>query len=423
MVASCKEKETPLFNTTLQLKLENENVAIEGVSVVMTDGTAEYAAISDSKGQVAFKVPAGAYSVSASGTFFVEGVRTAYNGSDNIVVSVDNTFFITLKKSVSSQLIIKELYTGGCQKNDASGGFANDKYVILYNNSETEVDASNTVFCFAAPYNGNGTNKYYTDGKLLYEDANWIPAYGAIWWFKESVKIPAYSQIVIAVLQAVNQTTTYSNSVDLSKSDYYWMSNDGITAYNPAKPVYAVSENIPKSHYLTCEPYTQGTSWALSLSAPAFYIGKMDSATAKAISLDADNYDKTLGTAKAFYVVKFPKANVVDAIEVWSGANIDKSQVRFPADINSGYVAQTATYQGYTLYRNVDKTATEALPENEGKLVYNYAGGTADIEKGTTDPSGIDAEASIAAGAHIIYSDTNNSATDFHQRKVASLKK
>ena len=41
----------------------------------------------------------------------------------------------------------------------------------------------------------------------------------------------------------------------------------------------------------------------------------------------------------------------------------------------------------------------------------------------STDLSGIDAEASIANGAHIIYMDTNNSMNDFHQRKVASLKK
>ena len=70
----------------------------------------------------------------------------------------------------------------------------------------------------------------------------------------------------------------------------------------------------------------------------------------------------------------------------------------------------------------MDKEATEALPENEGKIVYNYAGGTQDVN-GSTDPSGIDAEASIAAGAHIIYLQTNDSGKDFHQRSVSSLKK
>jgi hypothetical protein len=67
---------------------------------------------------------------------------------------------------------------------------------------------------------------------------------------------------------------------------------------------------------------------------------------------------------------------------------------------------------GHTLYRNVDKGATEALPENEGKLVYGYA----------ADPCGIDAEASIKNGAHIVYMDTNNSSNDFHERQTCSLK-
>jgi len=112
---------------------------------------------------------------------------------------------------------------------------------------------------------------------------------------------------------------------------------------------------------------------------------------------------------------------VVDAVEVWSAANVDKSQVRFSADVNVGYLPVT-NKMGYSVYRNVDKEATEALEENAGKLVYNYSGGTTDVE-GSTDPSGIDAEASIANGAHIIYSETNDSGKDFHQRKVASLKK
>ena len=82
----------------------------------------------------------------------------------------------------------------------------------------------------------------------------------------------------------------------------------------------------------------------------------------------------------------------------------------------------------FSYYRNVDKSATEALEENQGKLVYNYHYGTFDVfnagntDRGSTDPSGIDAEASIKNGAHIIYLDTDNSTNDFHQRSQASLK-
>jgi hypothetical protein len=61
---------------------------------------------------------------------------------------------------------------------------------------------------------------------------------------------------------------------------------------------------------------------------------------------------------------------------------------------------------------------TEELPENQGKLIYNYALGAGE----STDPSGIDAEASIRNGAHIVYQDTNNSTADFHERQKCSLR-
>jgi hypothetical protein len=85
--------------------------------------------------------------------------------------------------------------------------------------------------------------------------------------------------------------------------------------------------------------------------------------------------------------------------------------------VNVGYISYTNNY-GNTLYRNVDKAATEAILGNAGKLVYNYSLGVGE----STDPSGIDAEASIRNGAHIIYKETNNTTQDFHQRSRASLR-
>ena len=67
----------------------------------------------------------------------------------------------------------------------------------------------------------------------------------------------------------------------------------------------------------------------------------------------------------------------------------------------------------------MDEEWTLELPENQGRLVYGYALGT----DGSTDPSGIDAEASMAKGAHIIYQDTNNASEDFHERQKCSLRK
>lgn len=421
--AAC-EQLPKLATITIQLKADGAAFAQSDVTVTVlsTSGT-KFESTTNSNGEASFLLPMGTYSASATYKTAAGGISVTYNGSNsNVVAAVNGTtsYTIDLNRVENQQIVIKELYFGGCTNPSTSKGYTDDAYVILYNNSELEADASEIVFSFAAPYNSFGSNKYYTDGKLLYENENWIPAYGAIWWFQSPVKIPAYSQIVVAIFGAIDHTATVSTSVNLADPSYYWMSNSGIAAYTAKK--YAAADAIPAANYLTTVPISQGTAWTMSNSSPGFYIGRMASADAKSLSENVDAFDTTLGTTKPFYVAKFPKANVVDAVEVWSSANIAKSQVRFSADINTGYVGITNN-KGYTVYRNVDKEATEALAENAGKLVYDYAGGTADIDGGSTDPSGIDAEASIAAGAHIIYSETNDSSKDFHQRKVATLKK
>ena len=271
------------------------------------------------------------------------------------------------------------------------------------------------------PGNAHAKNAYYNaDDKLIYEDAGWIPAYSAIWTFDTPVTIPAYSQIVIAVFGAIDHTKTVTASVNLDNAEYYWMQkNDQFTMDK-----YVVSESIPTTHYLSCTPHNSGKAWVISNSCPAVFIGKMAKADVEALVANKDGDDTTAGTTAAAAVPKFPSANVVDCVDLWSAANIEKSKGRFPAILNTSYVAITNNL-GHSVYRNVDKAATEALPENEGKLVYDYAGGTFDEAAGTgsTDASKIDAEASIAAGAHIIYSDTNDSGKDFHERKTQSLKK
>ena len=113
---------------------------------------------------------------------------------------------------------------------------------------------------------------------------------------------------------------------------------------------------------------------------------------------------------------KVPTNWILDGVEVFGASVVAKSKKRFTPEVDGGYVLLTNKL-GHSLYRNVDKARTEALPENAGKLIYNYSMGVS-----AGDPSNIDAEASIKNGAHIIYMDTNNSTNDFHERKEFSLR-
>ena len=413
---ACKKDESAKVNdVTVQVLIDNEPVT-DAVEVTVTDKSSSTAYKATTvNGTATFRLVAGIYEASA--TLYKES--SIYNGTNSSVTVVDsgaNAFTLNLAESTTSQVIIKELYFGGCMDNEGAKDYALDKYVILYNNSPLEADAGKMAFAIGSPANSNGTNFYLKDGKLTYSD--YIPAWNAVWWFQKDVKIAPYSQIVISITGAINHTETYNNSVDLSKADYVFYDPE---VFNKASDYPAPSASIPADNYLKTYCYGMGTAWTISKTSPAFFIFSPEGTTTKAFVTNTDNIESPTGKP-AFNCAKIPLAWVKDGVDVFDNANIQKSNKRLLDSVDAGYVGFT-NKNGYTIYRNVDKEATEALAENEGKLVYNYAGGTADVEGGSTDPSGIDAEASIAKGAHIIYKDTNNSRNDFHQRKVASIKK
>lgn len=408
---------TKINTVTINVLVDNEKISdVVDVTLKSKSTSTSYVA-STTAGTATFNVAAGIYEATA--TLYKESA--IYNGTNSSVTVTDdgtNSFNLDMVKSTTSQVIIKELYFGGCMDNAGAKHFANDAYVTLYNNSPVEADASNYAFGMVYPANSNTNSNYRKDGELTYTD--YLPCWNAVWWFQSGtqVKIPAYSQIVIAMKGAIDNTATYSNSVDLSNADYAMYDPEVFTL---AAAYPAPSGKIPSSHYLKTYLYGLGTAWPLSNNSPAFVVFSPEGTTAEAFVKTASNIE-IAGNGKAFACAKVPVSWVMDGVEVYSATALDKSNKRLLGSVDAGYVKFTNKL-GYTVYRNVDKDATEALQENSGKLVYNYAGGTADVENGSTDPSGIDAEASIANGAHIIYKDTNNSTNDFHQRKVASIKK
>ena len=401
---------------TISLTSEGEPFKKADITVIVKDNnsSASYKAKTDEEGVSVFTLPSGLYSASAS---YRENTTTVHNGlNSNISVSAgtDASFEVEMKPSKVSQLIIKEIYVGGCMQDDGTTTFGNDGYMILYNNTDITADASDVCFAFASPSNSNAKNKYMVDGRLSYESEGWIPAGYAIWWFTSTVEIPPYSQIVIAMKGAVNHTQTHSNSVDLSKGEYYCM-YDPEAGYDNAKTYPAPSAAIPSSHYLKTYRYGLGNAWAYSQISPAFYILKQTNVGD--FTKNTENYDYTENPKLPN--VKVPVEWILDGVEIYTTTS-DKNDKRLTSEIDNGYVMFTNKL-GYSVYRNVDQEATEAIEGNKEKLVYNYSMGTVDVE-GSTDPSGIDAEASIKNGAIIIYKDTNNSTNDFHQRRQASIK-
>ena len=91
--------------------------------------------MTDATGTARFSVPAGIYSITASKVTDDAYFRHVCNGSmADIAIGANNTSValpVTLTTmQTANPIVIKELYVGGCQKNDSSGKFAIDKCII-----------------------------------------------------------------------------------------------------------------------------------------------------------------------------------------------------------------------------------------------------------------------------------------------------
>lgn len=427
LLASCDDN-TPdvpeTYNIQIALSYPDGYATDEEVTITLTNSanSTVMEANTDDSGTATFTVTAGVYNAAASLRLSGDGVAFILSGiNSNITVnqSWDESVTVQLPLTASklSQVIIKELFYGGTPKDDGSGSFNYDKYVVLYNNSAYPASLDNICLAITLPYNPHATNNDYIGGSLFYEQEGWVPAGQAFWHFTHSVTLDPGKEVVIALANAVDNTQTYSQSINFANEEYY--ATYDIEVFNHALTYPTPSAVIPTSHYLDVVAYGTGTAWTVSAFGPAFFLFAPQEQTIAQFAADETNINLYNGSS-SLKRKKVPVEWVVDGVEVFYQPS-DDNKKRLSASIDAGAVSAT-NKMGYSVYRNVDKEATEAIDANEGKLVYNYLLGTNDLEGGSTDPSGIDAEASKKNGARIVYKDSNNSTFDFHQRRQASLR-
>ena len=431
LLTACKtdyEESTELFDLTIALTTQADaDYSLESLPVELrSTGSYTVTALTDTtdaKGMAHFKVPAGVYVASASTTIKTGTNKLLIaNGTSGMIIvrGEEATTIANIKMIVSrmSQLIIKEIYNGGTMKDDGKV-FQADKCIILYNNSPQTAQFDNLCIGFCSPYNSQANNKWYDkSGQLIYEAENYIPAIDGIWYFPNTLTIEPYQQVVINCHGAIDNTLTYPNSVNYANPDYYCM-YDPEVGYTNASYYPTPASVIPPSHYLKAVKIGISNAWALSITSPAVFLFQTQGTTPTAYATDVNNLTYIPNSAQTDInkVLKVPCDWVLDGVEVFAAGYKSANIKRLTSDIDAGSVDLTNQH-GHTLYRNVDKTSTEQLPENEGKLVYGYSLGV----DASTDPSAIDAEASAKNGAHIIYMDTNNSTNDFHERQKCSLR-
>lgn len=440
LLSACSDNDDiSLYDVAVQLSYPENSEPYAGAPVELrnTTGAGLYQATTDASGKAVFHVPAGVYEVTTADVREAEGFRYICNGTlaqlvvqDGVAASATVQVNVA-KMNTEHPIIIKEIYNGGVWNTATNKNFIQDKCIILYNNSNEDVTMDNLAITIGPGYNAeaSSTQKLYADGKLHYADEDWIPGYAGIWYFQGAVTIPAFSQLVVNVHGAINNTQVdgLANSVNYANADYYCMydpdyEGPGTSAnnkfFNNTSYYPTPADVIPTSHYLKTVKLAQGNAWPMSVTSPAVMIYQTKGTTPKAHAENADNAYTHLGySGPTWGGTKIPREWILDGVEVWKAGSESASVKRLTDDIDVGHVSLTNA-QGHVLYRNVDKTSTEALPENAGKLVYNYSLGV----ESSTDPSGINAEASMKNGAHIIFMDTNNSSVDFHERQKCSLR-
>jgi hypothetical protein len=319
----------------------------------------------------------------------------------------------------TAQLIIKEINFGGGFKTTANKSYSWCKGMIVYNNGAGYAKMKNLAIGTIPPGNAHANNgNYDANGKLNYENEDWVPMVYAVWYNPNTVTVAPYSDMVIAVNGAIDHTQVAPDAFDLSAADVQAM-YDPESQYNNANAYPAPAAAIPATNYWKAAIFGLGNSWAVSIMCPTLALFQFpEGVDPQAYCADPANkwYDGGKETA-ANYCVKIPKAWVIDAVETYRTTMVADSKKRIPADLDAGYALYNSNKQ-YSAYRNVDQKATEAIADNAGKLVFGYDQAVED----TQDASGIDAAASLKNGAKIVYMDTNNSTADFHLRKAWSLK-
>ncbi|WP_279120890.1 DUF4876 domain-containing protein [Bacteroides acidifaciens] len=386
------DKDNPYDNQlhTLQVNVvypdEYSDYLREGVTVKIEDidrGNS-YTSKTDKNGTVRFSLTKGIYRIQISD----KAEQDIFNGLADKVkfVNGDLALNLPLVHSRSGDIVIKEIYCGGCTKLPFEGNYQSDKYMILHNNTSETQYLDGLCFGSLDPYNSQATNVWVTQdestGATIFPD--FLPVAQCVWQFGgtgQTFPLAPGEDAVVVICGAIDHAAQYPQSANLNKPGYFVCYNPVYfwnTLYHPAP-----GDQITPDHYLNVVIKTgQANAYTFSVFSPATVLFKAKDTTIQDFVSQADNVIQKPGST-VDRIVKVPVDWVLDAVEIYYGGSSNNMK-RMPPSVDAGYVTQSALYDGRTLYRHTDE------------------------------------EASREAGYEIL-EDTNNSSSDFYEREKQSL--
>lgn len=348
-----------------------------GVTVRLREvnSDAEYSASCDASGKASAVLPNGVYMASAS----VAAGEYRYGGSTGSIIigGSDTDCSITLSKLRLSDIVIKEVYCGGCLKTPHEGTYQTDSYFLLHNNSSHMVYLDSLCFGTLDPYNSNSASVWDAD-------ADFVPIIQAVWQFPgdgQTFPLEPGEDALVVVFGAIDHSAYYPMSVNLNRSDAFVCYNPTYfpnTMYHPAP-----GNNVDKARYLQVVIKTgQSNAYTFSLNSPALVIFKAEGETIQEFVSRSENVIQKPGSSRD-RVVRLPVEWVMDGVEVFNGES-SSNKKRLNSAIDASYVTLSKTYEGHTLMRRTDE------------------------------------QASLEAGYEVLM-DTNDSLEDFYERDTQSL--
>ena len=386
------DKDNPYDNQlhTLQVNAiypdEYSDYLREGVTVKIEDidRGSSYTSKTDKNGTVRFSLTKGIYRIQISD----KAEQDIFNGlADKVkLVNGDLDLNLPLVHSRSGDIVIKEIYCGGCTRLPFEGTYQFDKYMILHNNTSKTQYLDGLCFGSLDPYNSQANNVWVTQdkstGATIFPD--FLPVAQCVWQFGgtgQTFPLAPGEDAVVVICGAIDHAAQYTQSVNLNKPGYFVCYNPVYfwnTLYHPAP-----GDQITPDHYLNVVIKTgQANAYTFSVYSPATVLFKAKDTTIQDFVSQADNVIQKPGST-IDRIVKVPIDWVLDAVEIYYGGSSNNMK-RMPPSVDAGYVTQSALYDGRTLYRHTDE------------------------------------EASREAGYEIL-KDTNNSSSDFYEREKQSL--
>lgn len=372
---------------TLTVKMpKGYNYPTEGLPVYFVDPSSglQFCDTTDASGVATIRVPHGAYVAttetkhSASG-----GIVYIFNGTSEKIrvtpkdpANISST--INLNVSKAGQIVIKELYYGGCMNPATGKSYSNDKYFILYNNSGEVAYLDSLCLGVVDPYNAPSSGKVSNWVKPnTTELRDSVPVTTMAWMFPgtgTSYPLQPGEQVVVS-LNAIDHTASCATSVNLGKPGY-WATYDPLLTSLHSTPNAGVN--------LMIGYWKMGTAkaWTVSALSPAVILYTMGGKTPEQFVADTYTWNPGYATNRNFDCLMVDKNLVIDGVECFRETTDSK---RLRPEIDNGYAKTDGSGQGQSVHRKID------------------------------------AQATIAAGGRIVYMDTNNSSNDFEKRATASL--